>query len=111
MMGVSPAEMAAACLDAGADSIGANCGNGIQRMVEIAREIRQAAPQAPILVHANAGMPVNVNGTDTFPDTPADMANQTPALVKAGAQIVGGCCGATPEHIAAIARATRKLKG
>ncbi|MBI3985502.1 MAG: homocysteine S-methyltransferase family protein [Lentisphaerae bacterium] len=109
MMGVSPADMAAACLDAGANIIGTNCGNGIQRMVEIVREIRQAAPKAPILVHANAGMPVNVNGTDTFPDTPADMADQTPALVKAGAQIIGGCCGATPEHIAAIARAIREL--
>jgi 5-methyltetrahydrofolate--homocysteine methyltransferase len=107
MMGVSPSDMAKACLEAGADIIGANCGHGFRQMIEVVKEIRTAAPEAPILVHANAGMPVNRNGVDVFPDTPAMMADFVPALLAAGANIIGGCCGTTPEHIAAIARALR----
>ncbi len=102
MMGVSPAEMASAMLEAGADIIGTNCGNGSERMIEIVREIRAAAPNAPILVHANAGMPVNVDGVDTFPETAEDMAGHVTGLIEAGAGIIGGCCGTTPDHIRAI---------
>ena len=107
MMGVSPAEMAQAMLAAGAHIVGTNCGNGMERMADIVRELRQAAPQTPILVHANAGMPVNVGGQDVFPETPDLMARHAVAVVKAGANIVGGCCGTTPDHIRAIARAVR----
>ncbi len=103
MMGVSPTEMAAAIMDAGADIIGTNCGNGMERMVPIVKELRAAAPTQPILVHANAGMPVNRDGKDVFPDTPGTMADLTQELVSAGACIIGGCCGTSPEHIAAIA--------
>ena len=110
MMGVSPAEAAAALTEAGAHIIGTNCGNGMERMVEIVREMRAAAPQTPILVHANAGLPKNINGQDVFPDTPADMARLVPALVAAGANIIGGCCGTTPAHIAAIRKAVDELK-
>jgi 5-methyltetrahydrofolate--homocysteine methyltransferase len=110
MMGVSPTEAAKAAMEAGAHIIGANCGNGMERMVEIVKEMRAAAPTMPILVHANAGLPKNVNGVDTFPETPADMAGRVPALVAAGANIVGGCCGTTPAHIAAIKQAVLALK-
>lgn len=103
MMGVSPTAMAVAMLKAGADIIGTNCGNGMERMIDIVREIRESAPQAPILVHANAGMPVNIDGTDVFPETPEKMAQNAVAVVKAGANIIGGCCGTTPDHIRAIA--------
>jgi 5-methyltetrahydrofolate--homocysteine methyltransferase len=102
MMGVSPADMVAALLPAGADIVGTNCGNGMERMIEIVKEIRTADANIPILVHANAGMPKNVNGKDVFPDTPEDMAGMTPALIAAGANIIGGCCGTTPAHIKAI---------
>ena len=102
MMGVSPAEMATAIVDAGADIIGTNCGNGIERMIDIVKELRLTAPNIPILVHANAGAPVNIDGVDTFPETPEDMKSRTPALIEAGANIIGGCCGTTPAHIAAI---------
>ena len=105
MMGVAPAEMAAVITDAGVDIIGTNCGNGMERMVDIVKEVRAAAPDTPILVHANAGAPVNVDGVDTFPETPEDMRKRVPALVAAGANIIGGCCGTTPEHIKAIKEA------
>jgi 5-methyltetrahydrofolate--homocysteine methyltransferase len=102
MMGVSPAEMTTAMLAAGADIVGTNCGNGSERMIEIVREIRAASATAPILVHANAGMPTNLNGVDTFPETPDDMATHVEGLIEAGAGVIGGCCGTTPAHIKAI---------
>jgi 5-methyltetrahydrofolate--homocysteine methyltransferase len=105
MMGLSPVEAVESALAAGADIVGANCGNGIERMAEIVQEIRSVFPDVYILVHANAGLPVNVDGTDIFPETPEIMASFVPSLVKAGANIIGGCCGTTPEHIRAIKKA------
>ena len=108
IMGISPTEMAHACLAAGADIIGANCGQGFAQMLDVAREIRAAAPQAPILVHANAGLPERREGRDVFPDTPAMMAGFVPALIETGVNIIGGCCGTTAAHIAAIATAVKE---
>lgn len=102
MMGLSPVAAVKASLEAGADVVGTNCGNGIVRMVEIVKEMKAAYPDAYILVHANAGLPQNIDGKDIFPDTPEMMAEQLPALIEAGANIVGGCCGTTPAHIAAM---------
>jgi 5-methyltetrahydrofolate--homocysteine methyltransferase len=110
MMGVTPGDAARAAVDAGADIVGTNCGSGIERLVEIVREMRAAVQGVPILVHANAGLPRRVNGVDVFPETPTQMAAQVPAVVAAGASVVGGCCGTTPEHIRAIAAALRALR-
>ena len=110
MMGVSPTMAATALVEAGAHIIGTNCGNGMERMVDIVRELRAAAPSTPILVHANAGLPKTVDGVDVFPEGPADMAARVPALVAAGANIIGGCCGTTPAHISAIKLAAAALK-
>ena len=107
MMGVSPTQMADAILAAGAHIVGTNCGNGMEAMEAIVRELRAAVGRVPILVHANAGRPVNVNGVDTFPEGPEQMATHTLPVVRAGASIVGGCCGTTPAHIRAIAQAIR----
>lgn len=109
MMGATPIEAIQAALDAGADIIGTNCGNGFERMIDIVKEIRTAIPDVPVLVHANAGLPKNVGGVDIFPDTPEQMADLVPALVNAGTNIIGGCCGTSPDHIKAIKRATKNL--
>lgn len=102
MMGISPGDAATAMIEAGAHIIGSNCGNGIERMVDIVREMRRVAPETPILVHANAGLPKNIDGKDIFPESPEDMAGQISELIQAGVNIVGGCCGTTPEHIRAM---------
>lgn len=102
MMGVSPTEMVQTLIDAGAELIGANCGNGIAGMVGIVEEIRKANPDIPILVHANAGMPVYQDGETVFPEKPEEMAALVPKIIAAGANIIGGCCGTTPEHIARV---------
>lgn len=105
MMGVTPADASRGAVEAGADIIGANCGNGFERMIELVPEIREACPDTPILVHANAGLPKNIDGVDVFPESPEEMAALVPSLVAAGANIIGGCCGTTPAHISAMKNA------
>lgn len=102
MMGVSPEEMTHALKAAGADIIGTNCGNGMENMIPIVEQIRDADPDIPILVHANAGKPHYHEGKNTFDETPEITASYIPGLIKAGATCIGGCCGTTPDHIAQI---------
>jgi 5-methyltetrahydrofolate--homocysteine methyltransferase len=110
MMGLSPTRAAEEALRAGAQIVGANCGNGMEYMIEIVKEMRAAAGATPILVHANAGLPKTVNGVDVFPETAEAMAARVAAVVAAGANIVGGCCGTTPAHIQAIRKAVDGLR-
>lgn len=107
MMGVSPVEMAHETSKAGADIIGTNCGNGLERMIPVVQELHAAEPRKPIIVNANAGAPVIRGGKTVFPDTPEAMAALVQNVIAAGAGIVGGCCGTTPAHIMAIAAAVR----
>jgi 5-methyltetrahydrofolate--homocysteine methyltransferase len=109
MMGAAPDRAAREAVAAGADVVGANCGNGIANMIEITRQMHAAAPGVPILIHANAGMPVIEDGKTIFMDTPEFMASRVGELIRAGANIIGGCCGTTPEHIAAMAAAVKRL--
>jgi 5-methyltetrahydrofolate--homocysteine methyltransferase len=104
MMGVSPAEMVEPLLVAGADVLGSNCGNGTAGMIQIVREIRAVNATVPILIHANAGLPLYLDGITVFPESPEDMSALTFAVVDAGACVVGGCCGTGPGHIKAIAK-------
>jgi len=99
MMGVSPAEMVVALKESGVHILGANCSNGIEGMIKITEEIRSVDSQIPILIHANAGLPVLQGICTVFPESPDMMAAFAPRLAKAGANIIGGCCGTTPEHI------------
>jgi 5-methyltetrahydrofolate--homocysteine methyltransferase len=105
MMGIAPTDMVNTLIDAGAELIGANCGNGIADMIGIVEEIRKANPEIPVLVHANAGMPVYEDGKTVFPETPEEMAILVPKIVAAGANIIGGCCGTTPGHISCVREA------
>jgi 5-methyltetrahydrofolate--homocysteine methyltransferase len=109
MMGVSPEQGAKGLTEAGADIVGANCGNGPEQMIAIAAEFRKFT-KAPILIHANAGLPQLIDGKTIFKQTPQDMAKRVKDLVAAGANIVGGCCGTTPAHIAAIKTEIDKLR-
>jgi 5-methyltetrahydrofolate--homocysteine methyltransferase len=105
MMGISPADMIQPLVEAGATIIGANCGNGMAGMVSIVEEIRRVNPDIPVLVHANAGMPIYQDGKTHFPESPEETASFVQTLIKSGANIIGGCCGTTPEHIQKIKEA------
>lgn len=102
MMGVSPEEMVNAVKEAGADIVGANCGMGFEQMIEIVEAIRGIDKTTPVLIHANAGIPVIKGGKTVFPETPEMMRVRVKDLINAGANIIGGCCGTTPEHIRAF---------
>jgi 5-methyltetrahydrofolate--homocysteine methyltransferase len=101
IMGVSVAAAAAGLADAGADVIGSNCGNGVEHMVAIAREFRRHTA-LPLLIQPNAGLPRMVGDSTVYDETPAFMADKARELLSAGVSIIGGCCGTTPAHIAAL---------
>ena len=105
MMGASPADMASALIDAGADILGTNCSQGSEPMIGVIRALREAAPDTPILVHPNAGLPLLTAEGEHYPETPDYMSGCVPAMIAAGASIIGGCCGTSPEHIRAIREA------
>jgi 5-methyltetrahydrofolate--homocysteine methyltransferase len=109
MMGISPSEMVGVLIEAGASVVGANCGNGISDMIGIVKEIRTVDHDIPILIHANAGMPHYHDGETTFPETPADMAGHVREIIDAGVNIIGGCCGTTPDHICEVHRVVKGL--
>lgn len=108
MMGVSPAEMVVAMKEAGAEIVGSNCGNGIENMIGIVKEIRNTDRNIPVMIQANAGVPEFIDGKTVFRESPELMASFVPALIEAGANIIGGCCGTTPKHIKEIRKVIRK---
>ena len=106
MMGVDPPRAARALTAAGADVVGANCGNGIDAMIEIARQMRDAT-DGYLLVHSNAGIPSIRQGQIVYPETPEFMAERFKILADVGVNIIGGCCGTTPGHIRALSGSVR----
>ena len=107
MMGVTPQQAAEGLTSAGADVVGANCGNGIEVMVQVAKEMRQAT-EGHLLLHSNAGIPQFKDGEIVYPESPEFMAEHFRTLAGLGVKILGGCCGTGPDHIRALAKA---LKG
>ena len=108
MMGVRPAAAAAELEEAGADAVGSNCGAGIENMIEVAG-LMSPATNLPLWIKPNAGLPELVKGRTVFRETSEQMAGHLPALLEAGATIIGGCCGTTPEHIRLIVKARTNL--
>jgi len=106
MMGVTPADAAKTLADAGADVIGANCGLGVDRVASVCEALVEAT-DLPIWIKANAGAPVLIEGEVVYQMTADEFAGHVESLVSAGAGFVGGCCGTTPEFIAATGRLLR----
>jgi 5-methyltetrahydrofolate--homocysteine methyltransferase len=109
MWGESPADVARSLLAAGADAVGMNCGRGPDRAIVIIREMR-AVTDAPLVAYPNAGLPVTQGDRVTYELDPEAMARDYPALLEAGAGVVGACCGSTPEHIRRIAAVVRRRR-
>ncbi len=106
MMGVRPAAAVVHLAAAGADAVGANCGRGPGEMEIIAAEMLKARPAGLLLIaQSNAGLPHVVGDHFEYDATPGDMAVHTARLAELGVDLVGGCCGSTPAHIAAMGAA------
>jgi 5-methyltetrahydrofolate--homocysteine methyltransferase len=103
IMGVTVERAAKELSAAGADIVGANCGNGIEAMVAIAEEFRRHT-ELPVMIQSNAGLPELRDGQAVYTETPDFMAAHIPHLLNLGVRIIGGCCGTTPEHIAVFRR-------
>jgi 5-methyltetrahydrofolate--homocysteine methyltransferase len=106
MTGSSPQEVMRELQAAGADVVGANCGTGIDDMVELGRQIREAT-DGYTLIHSNAGIPSIKDADIVYPESPDYMAPRFKALADMGITIIGGCCGTGPAHIRALAHALR----
>ena len=102
MMGTSPSEVIETVLQKGVDISGTNCGNGFEGMIDIVKEMRIASQDIPLLVHANAGLPELKENKLYYPETPEIVGEIIPRLIDAGVNIIGGCCGTTPDHIRRI---------
>ena len=107
MMGVKPTQVVEALKPLGLVAMGANCGQTLDFMEKIVQEMVGANPGFPIWAKPNAGLPKGGMILPEYDVEPEDMARYAVRYVRAGAQIVGGCCGNTPAHVAAIVRAVR----
>jgi 5-methyltetrahydrofolate--homocysteine methyltransferase len=109
MMGVRPDQMVAALRPHCLAAMGANCGTTLEAMEQVVSAILAADPGAPVWAKPNAGLPVGGTLLPTYTIGPEDMAAFAVRAVQAGARVVGGCCGNTPAHVAAMARAVHVL--
>jgi 5-methyltetrahydrofolate--homocysteine methyltransferase len=109
MMGVSPEKMIETAVAAGADVVGSNCGQGLsmQQYAELVGQLR-ALTDKPVIIRPNAGLPDLQEGRVRYHQIPQAMADRIGDLVHAGANIIGGCCGTTPEHIRLFGQALER---
>ena len=101
--GLAPEDCVRLVFDFPIDALGVNCGRdvGLADIIQIVRRYREVT-ELPLFARPNAGTPTRVGDQWAYPETPEHMAAHLPELLASGAAMVGGCCGTTPEHIAAF---------
>lgn len=109
LLGDSPAKVARAIHHAGADVIGANCSGGPNQLLRLLQSMRQEVPQGKFSIMPNAGWPEQVGGRIMYAASPEYFSEYALTLWQAGADIIGGCCGTTPNHIAAMSQAIKTI--
>jgi 5-methyltetrahydrofolate--homocysteine methyltransferase len=109
MMGVKPKDVIKKYAEMGANLIGANCGTTLENMEAVVKEYATTVPGFPLWVKPNAGVPrMDIETEQGIYDmSPVDMATYAMKYIDLGAKVVGGCCGNTPEHVAAIVKAVK----
>jgi homocysteine S-methyltransferase len=100
--GTLPADVARALAAAGADAAGVNCSLGPARLLDFIAEMHAAEPGMPLSAMPNAGLPYRAGERMIYPTAPHYFAERTPQFLAQGVALVGGCCGTTPAHIAAM---------
>ncbi len=107
MMGVTPERALSTLGEFGVIALGANCGNGPDEIEGVIEKMNASGPAVPLIAKANAGLPRMVDGAAVYDATPEVMADYARRVREHGAQIIGACCGSTPDHIRAIAQALK----
>ena len=110
MFGVSPELAVRTLRDWGAAAIGGNCGNGPDELLAVIKKMAAVAPDVVLVSKSNAGVPELIKGKTVYGASPATMAACALETLQAGARIIGGCCGNTPVHLAAIAQVLREFQ-
>jgi 5-methyltetrahydrofolate--homocysteine methyltransferase len=108
MMGNSAEQCAGDLTDAGADAVGANCGDLDPSQMAVVVSLLKSATSLPVLAQPNAGKPKLVGDQTVFEMAPAAFSAGIAECLRAGARLVGGCCGTTPAHIRAVAEILKK---
>lgn len=108
MMGVRPEQMIERLWPLGLAAVGVNCGRSLEDNAAALRAAHAANPEAPLWYKPNAGLPRLEGGETVFDVGPQAFAEGVVPLLEAGVRVVGGCCGTTPDHIRALARAVRE---
>lgn len=108
VMGVEPEQAVRVLQESGADLVGSNCGVGARAMVGVIERMASAA-SVPLVAKPNAGLPRLEAGRTVYDEPPEEFARVVEALFEAGARVLGGCCGTTPEHVRALVSAARSL--
>jgi 5-methyltetrahydrofolate--homocysteine methyltransferase len=107
MMGLSPADVVAAVEPLGVAAVGANCGRSLDDTAALVSEFAATGSTIPLWIKPNAGVPqVTAEGV-VYPEDPESFGARVAEFAAAGARVVGGCCGSTPAHLAALRRALR----
>ena len=105
LLGDEPMKVARTLRDAGADVIGVNCSGGPAQLLRILKQMKQAVPDGKFWVKPNAGWPEQVGGRIMYPADAEYFGDYALSFRETGAVIVGGCCGTTPQHVAAMRKA------
>ncbi|MCX6019553.1 MAG: homocysteine S-methyltransferase family protein [Chloroflexi bacterium] len=105
MMGISPTQAMQELASLNITALGGNCGNGPDELETVIYSMRRENPDLPLIAKSNAGMPVLVNGKTTYVASPEVMGHHAKRFRALGARLIGGCCGNTPVHIAAMRQA------
>lgn len=108
LYGTDPVTAVVVLQSIGADVIGVNCSTGPKEMIPVIRKMKEYA-EVPILAKPNAGLPVLQDGVTIYPMMPEEFASWGPEFIEAGAGLIGGCCGTTPEHIRMLAQKVSNL--
>ena len=109
LFGTDPVTAVNVLQSLGADAVGANCSTGPEEMCDVIAAMKQVAT-VPLIAKPNAGMPSMKDGKTVYEMTPQEFADAGVKLVQAGANVLGGCCGSTPKHIAALARRVKIME-
>jgi 5-methyltetrahydrofolate--homocysteine methyltransferase len=102
MMGLSPSDVVAAMGNLPLAALGANCGRSLDDTAAIVEEFTGSGMSTPLWIKPNAGVPQIVGDAVVYPEAPGSFAARLAEFASAGARILGGCCGSTPEHLAAL---------